>query len=203
MSRTSLGLVPVSAPRNAALRARRFLTAAILRGAVCAGLALAAAAATTPATAQQTDPDAVELSPVVMDRWLVVQKEIVARRKADLAAGKAEQSDEEAQAFFDEICGKAGFASTDECSDTIGYVGMLVTGYDPRTRRYGDPAAAAQRRIAEIEANTKMSQAAKDEALAVSREGLEMLRQVLPNPVPEAHLELMNAYHGRIVEANR
>ena len=48
-----------------------------------------------------------------------------------------------------------------------------------------------------------MSQAAKEGALAIGRQGLEILREVLPGPAPEAHLELMTAYHGRIVEANR
>jgi hypothetical protein len=173
-------------------------------------LSLAAAIAATPVAAQQPNPGAVELSSVVMDRWLAVQKEIVARQKKDRAVGKTEaqsdaetQSDAEAEAFLEEACGRAGFPNTDKCSDTIGYLGMLISGYDPRTRRYGDPRAAAERRIAEIEANAKMSQAAKEGALAMNRQGLEMLRQVLPNPVPEAHLAIMNAYHDRIIEANR
>jgi hypothetical protein len=48
-----------------------------------------------------------------------------------------------------------------------------------------------------------MSQAAKEGAPAIARQGLEILREALPGPAPEAHLELMTAYHGRIVEANR
>src|SRR5262245_40224141 len=185
MLRRSLWLAPASMALTA--RTHRFSANPILRWRVCAGLALAAVAAAMPSAAQQPNPGAVELSSVVMDRWLAVQKEIVAREKTDRAAGKTdEQSEAEAQAFLDKVCGKAGFPTTDECSCTIGYVGMLVTGYDPATRRYGDPVAAAERRIAKIEANTKMSQAAKEGALAMSRQGLEMLRQVLPNPVPEA-----------------
>jgi hypothetical protein len=169
---------------------------------ICAGLGLWVAM--TPAAAQQPAPGVIELSSDVMDRWLVVQKAIAARLKADLAAGKSdEQREAESETFLDEACTNAGFASTDECSCAIGYVGILVTGYDTRTRHYGDPAAAAERRIAEIEANPKMSQAAKEGALAIARQGVEILRQLLPGPVPEAHLELMTAYHDRIAEAIR
>jgi hypothetical protein len=200
MLSTSTCLALASASRTPALPTRWFST---LRAAVCAGLGLAVAM--TAAAAQQPTPGAIELSSVVMSRWLVVQKEFSARLNADRAAGKPEleQSEAESETFLNEACTKAGFASTDECSCTIGYVGVLVSGYDPRTGRYGDPAAAAERRIADIEANPKMSQAAKEEALAINRQALEILRQVLPGPVPEAHLELMNAYHDRIVEANR
>jgi hypothetical protein len=164
-------------------------------------LVFAATIIATNAIAQETT-NAFELNPAVMDRWLVVQKEIVARHKADLAAGKT-QDEAEAQKFLEEACGKAGFASTDECGSIIGYVGILISGIDQRTRRYIDPMAAAQRRIAEIESNTKLSPAAKERMLAENRQGIEILRQVLEGPVPEAHLALMNAYFDRIIEANR
>src|SRR5262245_17917507 len=200
MLSTSTILALASASRTPTLATRCF---ALLPAAVCPGLGLAVAM--TPAAAQQSTPGATELSSVLMDRWLLVQKELAARLNADRAAGKPqlEQSEAESEAFLNEACTKAGFSSTDECSCTIGYVGVLFSGYDPRTRRFGDPAAAAERRIAEIEANQKMSQAAKEEALANDRQALEILRQALPGPVPEAHLKLMNAYHDRIFEANR
>jgi hypothetical protein len=192
MLNTTARLTPGSARRRAPT----------LRALIWAGLGLSVAMA--PAAAQQPAPGAIELSSVVMDRWLVVQKEIAARLKADVAASKSdEQSEAESETFLNQACSKAGFASTDECSCAIAYVGMLVTGYDAQTRRYGDPAAAAERRIAQIEANPKMSQAAKAGALAMARQGIEILREALPGPVPEAHLELMTAYHDRIVAANR
>jgi hypothetical protein len=192
MLNTTARLTPGSARRHAST----------LRAVIWAGLGLSVAMA--PAAAQQPAPGAIEFSSVVMDRWLVVQKAIAARLKADRVAGKSdEQSEAESETFLNEACNKAGFAGTDECSCAIAYVGMLVTGYDAHTRRYGDPAAAAERRIAEIEGNQKMSQSAKAGALAIARQGLELLREVLPGPVPEAHLELMTAYHDRIVEANR
>lgn len=139
-----------------------------------------------------------------MDRWLVLQKEMVARFKKDRAAGKTtEPSESESQTIYVEACGKAGFASLQECIATMGYVGVLVSGYEPDTRRYIDPLFAARRRILEIEMNSKLSQDEKEKALVSRREAFEVLRKILPGPVPKAHLELMDYYHRRIMEANR
>ena len=109
-----LGL-PVTA---AAQRSRGGPEAASFRLTIRAILVFAATIIATNAIAQETT-NAFELNPAVMDRWLVVQKEIVARHKADLAAGKT-QDEAEAQKFLEEACGKAGFASTDECGSIIG-----------------------------------------------------------------------------------
>ena len=85
----------------------------------------------------------------------------------------------------------------------MAYVGILVSGFDPGTGRYIDPMVAAQSRLDRAEANTKMAEAARKEAVALDRRVIEMLRAALTGPVPAAHLELMNAYRDRIIEANR
>lgn len=163
-------------------------------------IALVCAASLTPAAAQQFDPRAIELSPAVIDRWLVVQEVMLARTRAYRASGKSTKpSETEAQALVVEACGKAGFTNLGECISTTGYVGFLVSGYDPQTRRYIDPLLLARRRIAEMEKSTKITRAEKEKA----REDAEALRRMVAGPVPKAHLELLDSYHQRIVEANR
>ena len=73
----------------------------------CVGF-FVAALMTSPVSAQIA-PDQTELSSAVMDRWLAVQKSIVARSKTDRAAGKTRSASED-EVFLTEVCGKAGFA---------------------------------------------------------------------------------------------
>jgi hypothetical protein len=183
------------APRSAGARWRGGL-----RRATGIGIALACAVSLTPAAAQQFDPRAIELSPAVLDRWLVVQKAMVARIKQYRAAGKSTKpSETEVQALVVEACGKAGFANLAECISTTGYVGFLISGYDPQTRRYIDPLLLTGRRLTEIEKSTQITEAEKEKA----RENAEAFRRMVMGPVPKAHLELLDSYHKRIVEANR
>jgi hypothetical protein len=176
----------------------------IPRAMVCAAFALVAAITTTSAAAQQEAPAGYELSHAVMERWLAVMEKTEMRQSAALAAGKSEEEiGNEAERFLDEDCRSAGFANQDECAGTIGYLGVLIMGYDPESGRYRDPLLQLERMIAQMQSSTKLPVADKEKFIALLRLNLEIARAVLPGPVPAAHLELMNSYHDRIVRAFR
>ena len=163
----------------------------MIRSALSA-IAVAAAFALTPAgpskaIAQAADAP-VEFNQTLLDRWLVVIPAI--NRFA--TSSDTPQTDAAAQARLEQVCAQAGFETYDQCTNTIGYVGILVGGFDPSTRTFQDPIARMRARIAEIEANTKLPAATSERMTAEMKDFVAGFRHA----IPAAHLRLMTA-NGR------
>jgi hypothetical protein len=152
-----------------------------------AGAALVAAAllmvGLPGARAQIVSP--IELNQTLLDRWLVVMPKVVKLGKSS----DAPQTDDALRPHLEKICAEAGFDSYDQCGEVIGYVGMIVSACDRRTRTFHDPIVLMRRQIARIEANTKLSPADKDKATAE----LKRIVARFPSNLPEAHLRLVTA----------
>ena len=127
----------------------------------------------------------IELNKTLLDRWLIV---IPAINKL-AASTDAPQTEEAAQVRLRTACSDAGFETYDQCTATIGYVGILIGGFDPATKTFQDPIARMRARIAEIEADTTLSAAAKDQMTAPIREAVAGFRHA----IPAEHLQLMTA----------
>ena len=134
-----------------------------------------------------------------MERYLVAQRDLAAATKAANEPGKPEISEEAAKSIMQQACNKAGFATVDVCGDTIGYVGLLFSGFNPKTGTFERPADAAQRRIAELNADQRMPAARKAALLAQNRELLEMASLA----IPDADLALMNGFRDKILANGR
>jgi hypothetical protein len=162
--------------------------AAMLRAALSA---LAVATALTllsvaPSTAiAQTAAAPVEFNQTLLDRRLIAIPAINRLSKS----GNAPQTEEAAQSHIKRICKESGFETYDQCTSTIGYVGMLVGGFDPATKTFQNPIEKMRARIAEIEGNTKLSAAAKEQMTAPMKEVVAGF----PHTIPTAHLQLMTA----------
>lgn len=95
---------------------------------------------------------------------------------------------------MERICAEAGFDSYDQCAEVIGYIGMIVSACDRRSRTFRDPIVMMRYRIARIEADTKLSPTDKDKATME----LKQIVARFPNNIPESHLRMMTANRDRI-----
>jgi hypothetical protein len=133
----------------------------------------------------------VKLNQPLLDRWFVAMP-----RLAKLGESSAvPQTGDAADPHVERICAEAGFDSLDQCGKVIGYVGVIIaTAYDWRSRTFHDPIVLKRRRIARIEADTRLSPEEKEKATA-------QLKQIGAEFIPAAHLRLMNANRGRVSAA--
>ena len=68
--------------------------------------------------------------------------------------GEMPQSEEAARALIEGACANAGFDSYNQCAEVLGYVGMIVSTWDPRTRSFRDPMPQMRSQLARLEADT-------------------------------------------------
>lgn len=142
------------------------------------------------ARAQQLPPQPIELNQSLLDRWLVVMPAVINLGKSDAAP----QTDDAARPHMEKICADAGFQSYDQCAEVIGYVGMIVSACDRRSRTFRDPILLMRRELARLEADTKMPAAARNQAIAEMKE----IIAAFPNGFPASDIQLMNANRDRV-----
>ena len=126
----------------------------------------------------------------LLDRWLVVMPAVINLGKSDAAP----QTDDAARPHMEKICAAAGFESYDQCAEVIGYVGMIVSACDRRSRTFRDPILLMRRELARLEADTKMPAAARNQAIAEMKE----IVAAFPNGFPASDIQLMNANRDRV-----
>jgi hypothetical protein len=163
-------------------------TAAMIRRTLCAitiATTLAIGAPSAPSAIAQSTDAPVELNLTLLERALIAIPAI--NRYA--ASSDAPQNEVAAQARLEQVCAEAGFDSQDQCTTTIGYVGILIGGFDPATKSFQDPIQKMRTRIAEVEADARMPAAAKEQITAPMKEAITGFRR----PIPQAHLQLMTA----------
>jgi hypothetical protein len=161
------------------------------------GVVIAAALALSPirppAAQAQQQPTRVELDQSLLDRWIAVFPAFFKMSKSNPDPSRPE-TEAGLRAQMEKACAGAGFDGYDQCAEVFGYVGMIVSACDRRTRTFRDPIVLMRRQIARIEADTKLSAEQKDKATAE-------LRQVVarfPDNIPAEHLRLMTANRDRV-----
>jgi len=159
-------------------------------------LILAAVAALFISPAAVADAEAqhklirVALDQTLLDRWLVAFPAVLKLGKS----GAHMQTDDQVRPHMERICADAGFDSTDQGAEVIGYVGMIVSACDPRTRSFRDPIVLMRRERARLDADTRMPPAEREQKI----NALRRLLAVLPKRIPDEHRRLMTANRDRI-----
>lgn len=145
-----------------------------------------------------------DLTPAVLERYVELQRRTNDQSGQDQVKGRAGATKAEGTANFVRNCSAVGFPTVEECGRTVGYIGVLMVGFDRETGRHVDPIVLKERMVAKIEANAKLAPAKKEELLAGERDALQNLRKFFSwSRVPDAHLKLMDEYRGRLFEAMR
>jgi len=142
------------------------------------------------ARAQQPPAQPIELNQSLLDRWLVVMPAVINLGKS----AAAPQTDDAARPHMEKICGEAGFQSYNQCAEVIGYVGMIVSACDRRSRTFRDPILLMRRELTRLETDTNMPSAARNQAIAEMKE----IVAAFPNGFPASDIQLMNANRDRV-----
>jgi len=97
-------------------------------------------------------------------------------------------------AELDAAAKKHGFKDFNDYDEVIGNITMVMTGIDPKTKAFTDPAVAIKREIAEVTANKTMPAREKKEML---EELHEALKSAQPIQFP-GNIELVKKYYDKI-----
>jgi hypothetical protein len=103
--------------------------------------------------------------------------------------------DAKAVAAMDAVAKKNGFSGYDEYSNVTDNIGLVMSGFDPATKKYVGNEAAIKLQIAQVQADKKMAPKDKKDALAD-------LNDALKNPAPpiqnKGNIDLVTKYYDKL-----
>ena len=165
---------------------------------VTAGSALAQA---KPAPAQQATPQ----QPPVLKQVALTEKQIegviAAAKDMDAITAKIPENakpDPKITAQLEGVAKKNGFASYDEYNDVIDNISIALSGFDPVTKKYVGTEAVIKARMAQVQADKKMSPKDKKEALADLNEALKSPAPPIEN---KGNIDLVAKYYDKLADA--
>src|SRR5580700_7276070 len=101
-------------------------------------------------------------------------------------------------AQLDAVAKKNGFASYDAYNDVVDNITLVLSGFDPTTKKYVGYDAATKAQIAEVQANNQMSAKDKKDALAELNESLKSP----PPPVEnKGNIDLVGKNYDKLGDA--
>jgi hypothetical protein len=155
----------------------------------------------TPAPASQAAPP----QQPVLKQMALTEKQIAgvlaAQSDMDAITDKLPENakpDPKITAQLEAVAKKNGFANYDEYSGVVDNIGLVLGGFDPKTRKYVGTDAVIKAQIAQVEADTKMSAKDKKEALAGLNEALKAPGPVIEN---KGNIDLVAKYYDKLAEA--
>jgi hypothetical protein len=175
-------------------RPRPRLPGSVFHLAACLALALAASLSGGPAAAQAPAKQ-VGLTEKQVQGFIAAQKPMTG--VTEKMQGRADKPDPKVQARLEAIAKKYGFRSFGEYDDVAAAISLVMTGIDPETRKYTPADVAVRQQIADVEADTAMAAAEKQQMLERLNEALKQ-----PQPVPNpANIALVKKYYDKIEAA--
>ena len=101
-------------------------------------------------------------------------------------------------AQLDDVARKNGFASYDDYNNVVDNISVVISGFDPVSKKYVGPEAVIKAQIAQVQADKKMPAKDKKEVLAD-------LNAALKSPEPtighKGNIDLVAKYYDRLAEA--
>jgi hypothetical protein len=127
-----------------------------------------------------------------------VQGVLAAGKEMDAVMSKLPedaQPDAKTQAQLEAIAKKNGFASYDDYNNVADNIGLVISGFDPATKKYVGNEAVIKAQIAQVQADKSMS--AKDK-----KDALTDLNDALKNPPPpvqnKGNIDLVAKYYDQL-----
>lgn len=163
---------------------------------------MAAAQTNAPATAEATPSQADQARQVNLTEKQI-EGVLASQRDFDALAEKLPESatdtpDPKISAQFDAVAKKYGFASYDEYSDVLDTIGLVLGGFDPKTKQYIGTDAVIKQQIAAIEADKSIPEDDRKQAL-------DQLNDALKAPTPtiqnKANIDLIAKYYDKLSAA--
>ena len=171
---------------------------AVAMAVACSGGAWAQA---TPAP--QAAPPPAQL-PAVKQMALTekqIEGVLTAQKEMDAITSKLPESakpDPKITAQLEAVAKKNGFSGNDEYNSVVDNISMVLTGFDPTTKKYVGIEAVIKAQIAQIEADKKISAKDKKEALAELNDALKSPAPPIEN---KGNIDLVAKYYDKLADA--
>jgi hypothetical protein len=101
-------------------------------------------------------------------------------------------------AQLDAVAKKNGFASYDAYNDVVENITLVLSGFDPASKKYVGFDAAMKAQIAQIQADKKMSAKDKKDALASLNDALKTPAPPIEN---KGNIDLVGKYYDKLTDA--
>jgi hypothetical protein len=127
-----------------------------------------------------------------------IQNVLAASKDMDAITEKLPEDakpDPKVTAELDAVAKKNGFASFDDYNNVTDNIGLVISGFDPATKKYVGNEAVIKAQIAQVQADKKMS--AKDK-----KDALTDLNDALKSPAPavenKGNIDLVAKYYDKL-----
>jgi hypothetical protein len=151
-----------------------------------------------PAPAQQAAPQQQPVLKQVALTEKQIEGVIAAAKDMDAITAKIPENakpDPKITAQLEGVAKKNGFASYDEYNDVVDNISIVLSGFDPVTKKYVGTEAVIKAQMAQVQADKKMS--AKDK-----KDALDELTQALKAPEPpienKGNIDLVAKYYDKL-----
>lgn len=162
-------------------------------------------AQTSPPVAAQPLPESqgdqarqVTLTDKMIEGVLASQKEFDTLAEKAAPDSTSDKPDAKVAEQFNAVAKKYGFASYDEYSDALDTISLVLSGFDPKTKKYVGVQAVIKQQIAAIQADKTIPAEDKKQAL-------DQLNDALKSPAPaienKANIDLVEKYYDKISAA--
>jgi hypothetical protein len=101
-------------------------------------------------------------------------------------------------AQLDGVAKKNGFASYDEYNNVVDNISIVLSGFDPATKKYVGTETVIKAQIAQVQADKKMSAKYKKEALADLNDALKSPAPSIEN---KGNIDLVAKYYDKLADA--
>jgi hypothetical protein len=163
----------------------------LLRAAALVLTALAVAA--TPAHAQNNAPQElkqIKLSEKQVQSFIAAQPDL----DAVTAKIKGDKPDPKLVAELEAAAKKHGFSSLMELDEVAGNIGLIMSGFDPKTKEFSQPPEAIKKEIAAVNADKSIPEKEKKQILGELNQALKFAK---PIQFPE-NVELVKKYYEKL-----
>ena len=149
-----------------------------------------------PAPAQAPEPPLkqIALTDKQVDSVLAAQKDLDAITEK-LPENAQAKPDPKIVAQLDDVAKKNGFADYGEYNDVVENISLVLSGFDPKTKKYVGPEAVIKQQIAAVQADKKIPAKDKKEALADLNGALKTPPPAIEN---KGKIELVEKYYDRL-----
>lgn len=150
------------------------------------------------APAQAPAPKQIALTDKQLDAVLASQKDFDDFSEKHKPAPGEAGPNAAVLAQLDGIAKKHGFADYADYNVVLDNIGLVMAGFDPKTKSYVGPEAVIKQQLAAVQADTKMAAADKTAAQEDLNAGLKDLPPAIAN---KANIELVGKYYDKLAAA--
>ena len=150
-----------------------------------------------PAPAPEQPLKQIALTDKQVESVLAAQKDLDAITEK-LPEDAAAKPDPKVVAQLDDVAKKNGFASYGDYNDVVENISLVLSGFDPQSKKYVGPEAVIKQQIAAVQADKKMPAKDKKEALADLNGALKSPPPAIEN---KGNIELVGKYYDKLFAA--